>query len=648
MRLRFLCALIAPLLALSLLAQQGVGPMPAPEPPPLPTPRDVPYTPGTITLNANFTNLAQRIVQVHETIPVAPGKLTLLYPAWIPGNHAKDGPIKNVGGLVITANGQRLPWTRNDVEYYAFNVNVPGGVTSLEVNFQYLPALRPNQGRISFDDNIIDLSWNEVVLYPAGYFSRDINFSPSVTMPAGWKYATALTTASQDGDEVHFATVPLNTLVDSPLYAGVNFHRYNLSPNPSDIVHLDIFSDTPAEGVMSPEELQFHRNLAAQALSLFHARHYAHYDFLLTLSDTIGGEGLEHHQSSEDGTGPNYLTDWQAGVAQRDLLAHEYTHSWNGKYRRPYDLWTPNFSVPMQDDLLWVYEGLTQYWGEVLSARSGMRTPEQTRDLLANLAADFAVSRGRDWRSVEDTTNQEQTSHRTAVTWPSWLRGEDYYTESVLVWLDADTTIRKLSDGKKSLDDFAHLFYGMDNGSFVTNTYTFDQLVQALNQVQPYDWAQFFRTRIYDVHPEVPMDGITQGGYKLVYSDAVPAWEKQSGFSRFGASFATSLGFSVAANGDLAQVWWDGVAFKAGLAPGMQLEAVDGKVFSMDALREAILAAEHTSAPITLLVKHAGAVSTYSLDYHDGLRIPHLERVSGTPDRLDAILAPVHGAGVSQ
>ncbi|MGH9486773.1 MAG: M61 family metallopeptidase [Terriglobales bacterium] len=640
MILRAACAALLFAAAPALFAQQGVGPLPAPLPPPLPIPRDVPYQPGTITLLADFTNVAQRIVQVQETIPVAPGRLMLFFPAWIPGNHAADGPIQAMGGLRITANGERVPWTRDRVDHFAFQMQVPSGVSALHVRFQYLASLRTAQGRISFDHNIIDLSWNTVVLYPAGYFSRDIDVTPAIRMPAGWQYATALTTTDRSGNEVHFATVPLNTLVDSPLYAGVNYRRFNLSPNPGDDVHLNVFADTPGDLDATPQEVQWHRNLAQQALNLFHSHHYKHYDFLLTLSDTVGGEGLEHHQSSEDGTRANYFTDWGAGVANRDLLAHEYTHSWNGKFRRPYDLWTPNFNWPMQDDLLWVYEGLTQYWGYVLSARSGMRTPQQTRDLIAGVAAGFAVSPGRDWRPLDDTTNQEGMSNRRPVTWTSWLRGEDYYQEGLLIWLDTDTKIRELSGGKKSLDDFAHLFYGMDNGSFVTRTYTLDQLVQALNQVQPYDWAQFFRTRVYELHPAVPLGGITQGGYQLIYNDTPYAWQRGSG--RFGANFSTSIGFSVGANGTVNQVWWGSPAFQAGLAGDVQIEAINGEAFSVQRLRQALLAAEHSSGPIELLVKRGAKFLTVPVNYHGGLRIPHLQRVPGVPDRLDAILAPVH------
>jgi predicted metalloprotease with PDZ domain len=328
-------------------------------------------------------------------------------------------------------------------------------------------------------------------------------------------------------------------------------------------------------------------------------------------------------------------------------LGHEYTHSWNGKFRRPADLWTPNFNVPMRDDLLWVYEGLTEYWGVVLTARSGLRTPEATRDGMAATAAGFETSAGREWRPLVDTTNQPTMSQRRPVSWVSWERQEDYYTEGELIWLDADTKIRELSNGQKSLDDFAKLFYGVDNGSFVTDPYTLDDVVAALNKVQPYDWAGFLKTRVYDLHPEVPENGFAQGGYKLVYNDTLPAGERRGGgqggpeMGRFGMSFATSLGISVMPDGTLANVTWGGLAFKAGVVPGVQILAIGSDVFAPQKLREAILKAEKSSDPITLLVKDADQVKTVTIDYHGGLRVPHLERVEATPDRLDDILKPV-------
>jgi predicted metalloprotease with PDZ domain len=609
-------------------------------PPPIATPADTPY-PGAITLDVNLTNTTDRMATVHETIPVKSGELTLLYPAWIPGNHSPTGPIQKLAGLFVKADGNRIPWVRDRVDVYAFHVEVPKGVTSLDVDFDYLSAIRPQDGRVEISSKLADLAWNTVVLYPAGHFSRDIHFQPSIVLPGGWKYATALTTASQDGATVHFAETTLNTLVDSPLIAGEYFKRVDLSTAPDNNVHLDIVADEAKDLEITPEELQDHKNLAIQAQKLFASHHYNHYDFLFMLTDVVGGQGLEHHQSSEDGTRANYFTDWAAGVRGRDLLAHEYTHSWNGKFRRPGDLWTPNFNVPMRDDLLWVYEGLTEYWGYVLTARSGMRSPQDTRDLMAAIAANFEVSPGRDWRPLVDTTNQPTISQRRPVSWVSWQRSEDYYMEGLLIWLDADTKIRELSGGQKSLDDFAKLFYGVYNGSFITDPYNFDDIVKALNEVQPWDWAKFLRERVYELHPQVPEGGFTQGGYKLVYNDTPPSWDKHDVNPRFGVGFSTSLGFSVMQDGNLAGVEWDSPAFKAGLVPGMNLLAVNGETYTPDKLKQALLAAEKQTTPINLLIKDRDQVKAVTVDYHGGLRYPHLERVEGTPDRLDAILTPV-------
>jgi predicted metalloprotease with PDZ domain len=619
-------------------ARSSAGPEPVPLPPTVVAPADTPY-PGTIALTVNLTNTTDRVAAVDETIPAHAGEVTLLYPQWLPGDHAPEGPIQRMAGLFITTNGQRIPWLRDRVNMYAFRVRVPKGTTSLDVKFDYLSPILPQDGHVSMSHVMADLSWNTVVLYPAGHYARDIHVTPTVVLPKGWKYATALETASKDGDTVHFKETTLNTLVDSPLVAGEYYRRVNLSTGPDNHVFLDVFGDREKDLKITPEELQMHKNLVVQAQRLFDSHHYNHYDFLFMLSDTIFEKGLEHHQSSEDGTHANYFTDWKAGVSDRDLLAHEYTHSWNGKFRRPDDLWRPAFNVPEQDDLLWVYEGLTQYWGYVLTARAGMRTPQQTRDLFATIAADFEVKPGRKWRPLVDTTNQEILSERRPVSWASWQRGESYYNEGLLIWLNVDTKIRQLSGGKKSLDDFAKEFYGIHNGSFVTVTYNFNDIVAALNEVQPYDWAKFLRARIYELHPQVPLGGFTQGGYKLVYNDTRPAWET----SGHGTSFATSIGFYVMQNGRIGSVEWNGPAFKAGVTPGTQILAVNGQAWgggSSTLLKDAILQAEHSSSPIQLVVKQDGLVSNVDVDYHGGLRYAHLERVQGTPDRLDAILAP--------
>ena len=625
-------------LGTTLPAQNSPGPQPVPVPPPIVAPADIPYS-GTISLLVDVTNVADRILNVHETIPIKSRNITLLYPEWLPGTHSPSNPVGELAGLVVTANGKRIPWLRDRVDMYAFHVDAPQDATKLDLNFQYLASLDSKRSRIS--STFADLTWNSVLLYPAGYFSRDIKFEAALRLPEGWRFASALEVKAQNGNLVQFKETTLNTLVDSPLYAGVNFKRVDLSTGPENPVYLDVFADKPADLEITPEELQYHKNLAIEAQKLFNSHHYDHYDFLFSVSDTVGHKGLEHHQSSEDGSAANYFTDWGAGVIGRGLLAHEYTHSWNGKFRRPADLWTPNFNVPMRNDLLWVYEGLTDYYGNVLTARSGMRTPEQARDVFALYAASFEISPGRTWRSLEDTTNEPIISSHGAVPddWFSWQRSYDYYPESDLIWLDADTKIRELSGGKKSLDDFAKLFFGIENGSYVTVTYTFDDLVKTLNTVQPYDWAGFFRTRVYEVNPNVPENGFTQGGYRLVYNDDEPDWLKKAASSR-GASFGTSLGFSAKPDGSLDNVWWDSVAFKAGMTPDMQLQAVNDQKYTAEGLRETILAAEKSKEPIKLLLKRGDEFVTVSLDYHGGLHYPHLERVEITPDRLDAILAP--------
>ncbi len=625
-------------------SQNSPGPPSAPLPPPIAAPVDTPY-PGTISLAVDVTNVSDRVLDVHETIPIKGREITLLYPEWLPGTHSPSNPVSELAGLVVTVNGKRVPWVRDRVNMYAFHIAAPQYAKLLDISFQYLAVMDSKRSRIS--SKFADVTWNSVLLYPAGYFSRDIKFEAAVRLPQAWKFACSLDVKSQNGNLIQFKETTLNTLIDSPVYAGANFKRVDISTGPDNPVYLDVFADKPADLEITQEEVQYHKNLALEAQKLFNSRHYDRYDFLFSVSDTVGGKGLEHHQSSEDGSRANYFTDWGAGVTGRALLPHEYTHSWNGKFRRPADLWTPNFNVPMRNDLLWVYEGLTDYYGNVLTARSGMRTPEQSRDVFAQIAAAFEISPGRVWRSLEDTTNQPIASSHGAAPqiWPNWERSYDYYPESDLVWLDADTKIRELSGGTKSLDDFARLFFGIDNGSYVTVTYAFEDLVKALNIIQPYDWAGFFRTRVQEINPNVPENGFTQGGYRLVYNDNELEWLKKAE-NVHGVSFATSLGFSLKSeagsdsHGNLEGVWWDSLAFKAGITPDMQLQAVNDQKYTAAILRDAILAAEKSADPIKLLLKRGDEFVTVSLDYHGGMRYPHLERVEATPDRLDEILAP--------
>ena len=602
-------------------------------------PQDTPY-PGTIEIRVDATDTAQGIFRVHEVVPVRSGELTLLYPKWIPGNHSPSGPVPMLAGISITANGGRLEWQRDEYDVYALRVDVPRGISSLDVDFQYLSG-RTAMQRIQMTDAMLSLEWSNMSLYPAGRYSRDLTFAPSVTLPHGWGFGTALETLSESGDTTTFKPVSYNTLIDSPMYAGRYFERIDLDPGAAVPVHLDVFADAPKYLQMTPEQLKVHRNLVTQAYRLFGSHHYDHYDFLYSLSDQLSGNGLEHHQSSEDGRRANYFTDWDNTAPGRDLLAHEYTHSWNGKFRRPADLWTPDFNVPMGDALLWVYEGQTQYWGYVLTARSGMWTAEQLRQALALVAANYDRNRpGFDWRSIEDTTNDPTAAHREPLPYRSWQMSEEYYSAGQLLWLEVDAKIRSLTGDTKSLDTFASRFFGIDNGSFLTKTYTFDDLVAALNGVVKFDWAGFLRQRLNAHRP--PMGGIEASGWKLVYDDHESEFQREydaGAASRHMISFTFSIGLTLTKSGEINDVRWGGPAFAAGISTGATLVAVNGRGYSSEVMTDAITAAEQSPGPIKLLLKYQGEYKTVAVDYHGGLQYPHLVRIDGTPDYLDQIIA---------
>ena len=608
----------------------------------VPPPQDMPY-PGTVSLHVDASDTTQGIFRAHETIPVKAGALTLLYPQWIPGDHSPTGPISMLAGLQISANGKPLTWKRDEYNVYAFHLDVPDGVSSIDVSLQYLSGRTDNEG-FEITDRMMDMEWSKMVLYPAGYFSRGITFSPSVTLAHGWQLGTALETASQSGDTVTFKPVTLNNLVDSPIYAGLYFKRVDLNPGGDAPVHLDIVADAPKYLEMTPEQLKVHRALVTQAVKLFGSHHYDHYDFLFSLSDQLSGNGTEHHQSSENGLGADYFTAWSDAAPDRDLLAHEYTHSWNGKFRRPADLWTPNFNVPMGDSLLWVYEGQTQYWGFILTARSGMWTQQQFRDAVAMDVANYERNReGFQWRTLEDTTNDATAARRSSLPYRSWQMSEDYYSGGQMMWLEVDAKLRALTNDHKSLDDFAHVFFGVDNGSYVTKTYTFDDVVAALNGVAPYDWASFLHAHVDELNPPFASD-FAATGWKLVYTDKESEYEKQYNerpqSSRHLYNFAWSIGLTMTDKGEVNDVRWNGLAFKAGVSTGATVVAVNGQDYSNDTLKSAITAAKGSSAPIQLLLKYQGGYRTVSVDYHDGLQYPHLVRVEGTPDYLSEIGAP--------
>jgi predicted metalloprotease with PDZ domain len=618
-----------------------VMPESAPATPPIEAPRDVPYA-GTLKLTVDATDLDRKIWNVTTTMPVSKaGDFVFLYPQWVPGGHSPRNDLDKLAGLVVTANGKRIPWTRDVVSVNAFHVDVPAGATELQISYQFLTAVEAKVGRTEVTPEMLNLQWLQVTMYPAGYYTRQIPIDASVKLPDGWKLATALETAKTDGATTAFKTTTVETLVDSPIFAGKYFKSIDLDPNGPVPVRLNLVADSPELLEAKPEHIQIHKDLVQQAYKLYGSHHYDHYDFLVALSDKIGGIGLEHHRSSENRVVPKYFTEWDKSFVGRDLLSHEYTHSWNGKFRRGADLFTPNLNVPMRDSMMWVYEGQTQYWGNVLAARSGLLTKQQALDSLASTAAVYDNRRGRDWRPVQDTTNDPIIASRKPLSWLSWQRSEDYYSEGLLVWLDADTLIREKTGGKKSLDDFAKAFFGVDNGSYVPRTYTFEDVASTLNGVYAYDWTTFLKTRIQDVQEKAPLDGYARGGYKLVYTDTPTEFMKSAETKNKSTSLSYSLGLSVGSDGVISDVQWGGPAFKAGLTQGLTVMAVNGDAFDADKLKSAVTAALKPENPLVeLLLKDGGRYKMVKIDYRGGLRYPRLEKIPGVPSRLDDILAP--------
>lgn len=617
---------LATLIALALPARADV-------PPPL----DVVY-PGTIVLKVDATDLNQQIFRVRETIPVQAGALTLLFPQWIPGNHGPSGPLTQLAGVKFTAKGKPVEWVRDPVEVFAFHLTVPAGATQLDAEFQFLSPVDVNQGRITMTAEMLGVQWAAVTLYPAGYNSRRIQIQADLTLPAGWQFGSALDVAERRGDDVHFKPTDLETFIDSPVFAGRYFKRIDLDPGAKVPVHLNVVGDTAESVEAKPEQIALHRALVTQAARLFASHHYNHYDFLFALSDEFGGIGREHHQSSENGVKVGYFIDWAKSESARGLLPHEYTHSWNGKFRRPADQAVPNFNTPLQNSLLWVYEGQTQYWGEVLSARSGLVSQAGVRDTLAATAARYDNVQGRAWRAVQDTVNDPIINGRRPLGWGNWQRSEDYYSEGMLIWIDVDTRIRELSGDKRSLDDFARGFFGVEDGKVTASPYTFDDVVAALNAVQAYDWAPFLRAKLDGHGPGAPLDGLARAGWKLVYTDTPSDVGKAAEERNKSSDFSYSLGFNVKAEGAIEAVQWDGVGFRAGLAANSVIVAVNNHAYKGEVLKAAVKAAKDGKAPIELLIKKGTNYRTVTLDYHGGLRYPHLERLPGTKDRLETIL----------
>jgi predicted metalloprotease with PDZ domain len=587
----------------------------------------------SISITVDATQTQRKLLHVKLVMPARPGPLTIYYPKWIPGGHGPQGPISNLTGLKFEVDGKTIPWQRDLLDVFTFHVDVPAGATHLNAAYDYIEA----EG-ISATDKLMDLEWNEALLYPAGMPSDQIVYEAKLILPEGWKFGTALPESSRSGNEVSFKPIPLDLLVDSPVIAGEFYRAIDLTPPGEPIHHeIDLVADSEAALNMSPEVQKGMTNLVAESGKLFGARHYRDYHFLLTLSDHVMHFGLEHHESNDSRLPERVLLSPSAGVLVGALLPHEFAHSWNGKFRRPADLATPDFEKPMEDDLLWGYEGLTEYLGPLLAARSGLFTQEQYHEYLANAAAMLGPGRpGRTWRPLLDTAVAVAGFGYGARGWVNWRRTTDYYDEGNLMWLEVATIIESQTKGQKSIDDFCHIFHGGPNNGPQVKPYTFDDLVHTLNEVAPYDWASFLHRHLNSTSPEMPDGGIDNGGWKVEFNDRPLHLAGRHGMTGDAYSIGLQLGEDGAVNDSIV----GSPAFEAGISSGMKVVGVNGRVYTNDVLQDAIKAAKEMGSPISILVIDDDYYRTCNVNYHGGERYPHLVQDTSKPDYLDELIKP--------
>jgi len=585
----------------------------------------------------------RKVLHAKLAIPVSAGPLTLSYPKWMPADHSPDGPIANLTGLKFFADGKAVPWRRDPVEMYDIHLQIPPGTRSLSVDLDFL--LSAPGPTIDFSGSassqLLILMWNQVLLYPKGAPANRILFEPSLQLPEGWKFNTSLPVASQSGNQIDFAPVDVELLVDSPVQSGRYTRVIPLSENPRH--EVDVAADDAWALEIPPALIENYKRLVAEASALYRSHPYRSYHFLLTLSDNVIRLGQEHHESSDDRVPEHTLVDPNARLTNATLFPHEFTHSWNGQFRRPSGLATPDFQQPMNGEMLWVYEGLTDYLGTILAARSGLWTPEQTREQLASLASMLDHRVGRTWRSLQDTADAAQILYFAPSEWASMRRGTDFYTESVLLWLEVDVRLRKLTNGQRSLDDFCHSFYGGAKGLPVVEKFGFDDVVAALNSVASYDWRALLRQRLEATNSGAPLEGITSGGWQLVYNDVPNEFIAANQAVSGAIDLTSSLGLVVRGDGYVQDAIAGMPGFESGLSPFMRILGVGDRPFSIEELGRAVENAKSNETPIKLLVSNTGSLETITIPYHGGLRGPHLERAEGVRDYLSEILKPLAG-----
>jgi len=595
-----------------------------------------------IGLTVDASDAAQRIIHASLKIPVSPGPFTLEYPKWIPGEHGPTGPVADLASLRISAAGKTLAWRRDDVDMFAIHVDVPAGANELEVSLDYLSPAETTgfTSGASATTELAVVSWNQVLLYPQGQPSNSLQYRARLIVPSGWSFGTALPIERESGNTVDFAPASLTTLIDSPVLSGRHLRTIELSPGAMPAHYLHLAADSDAALNLSPETIAEYKQLVSETGALFGARHYRSYHFLVTLSDHVAHFGLEHHESSDDRTNEAAMTDEDARRFASGLLPHEFVHSWNGKYRRPAGLATPDYEQPMKGRLLWIYEGLTEYLGTILTPRSGLLNAEEYREGLAETAANLLDTPGRDWRPLEDTAVAAQVLYGSRDDWENVRRTVDFYPEGELLWLDADVMIRKLSQGKKSLDDFCKVFHGGKSGLPEVKPYELSDVVTALNSVQPYDWESFLRTRVDTIRTQPPMGGIVEGGWKLSYLEAIPSMLRIEEEERHWVILRYSLGLELNEDGVIRDVIRQSPADKAGMAPGAKLLAVNGRQYTAKVIHAAIQSGKGKTEPMELLVKDGEIYKTFRVDYHGGDRYPYLERDESKPDVLSEIIRP--------
>jgi predicted metalloprotease with PDZ domain len=642
MKILTLAAAAVAALTVAANAQIGAGPVAqevAPgERPGVPAAVDRPYPGGAMQLSVDASDVARGAYRVTQTIPLAPGtaRITLLYPEWLPGNHGPRGPIAELVDLRFVVDGKPAAWRRDPLEVHAFHVELPAGARQLTARFIHTSPLRTSEGRVTMTPQMLNLQWEKMSLYPAGYYVSRIRVRPELRLPAGWSAATALEGRSESGGRVSWAETDYETLVDSPIFAGAHMRGWDLGNS----VRMFAVADSPELLGLRNEDAVHLVALVEEALLTFGRPPFDEYRFLVALSDQIGGIGLEHLKSSENQLEPRNFIQWDEHNWDRNVLAHELAHSWNGKYRRPAAQWVPDFRQPMVIDLLWIYEGQTQFWGWVHAARSGLQSKEIVLGMIAQAAGYLSEQPGREWRSVADTTHDPIIAARKPKPYSSLARSEDYYNEGALVWLEADQIIRQGTGGRRGLDDFARAFFSYAGGGERVRVYELADVVAALNAVHPYDWTGFFQSRIEEAGRPAPTAGIERAGYRLVWKNKPNPYTKGRMDKNRDLDLYFSLGLGLDQEGTVTSSRWGGPAFDAGIVTGAKIVAVDRIAYSPTVISQAITRAQSAKRPIEILVRRGERYETVPVPYYGGLRWPWIEPAGRGATGLDQLLAP--------